>query len=117
MAINDLAGDPVSLEESTENDIKTLESINYYYQHRDAIGQRLMELDDEWDIERIIEFKTAAWAVIGVTLGITRSKFWLLIALGAGALLAGQALQGNSPLIPVFRKMGFRTKAEVEKEK
>lgn len=117
MTTNQLAGDPVSLEESNKNDIHTLENINYYYQNRSAIGQRLLELDEEWDMERILEFNAAAWAMLGVTFGLTRSKLWLLLALGAGALLASQALNGDSPAVPLLRKMGFRTKAEIEKEK
>src|SRR6478736_6524785 len=88
MTPNDFIADPLSLEMSNENDIKTLQNINHYYQNRGAIGQRLMELEEEWDIERMLELNLAAWSMIGVTFGVTRSKMWLLLALGAGALLA-----------------------------
>ena len=117
MTTNDLITDPISLEMSSENDIKTLENINHYYQNRSAIGQRLMELEEEWDIERMLELNLAAWSMIGVTFGVTRSKMWLLLALGAGALLATQAFKGDSPAVPLLRKLGFRTKAEIEREK
>lgn len=117
MTTNDLIADPISLEQSNENDIKTLENINHYYQNRNAIGQRLMDLEEEWDIERMLEFNAASWAILGVTLGVTRSRWWLLMAIGAGALLAGQALQGNSPAVTLLQKLGFRTKAEIDKEK
>src|SRR3954452_13707042 len=113
----DLIPDPMSLEMSNESDIKTLENINHYYQNRSAIGQRLMELEEEWDMERMIELNTALWAVISISLGVRRSRFWLLVALGAGALLATQALQGNSAAEPLLRKLGFRTRAEIDKEK
>jgi hypothetical protein len=114
---NDLIADPLSLEMSNESDIKTLQNINHYYQNRAAIGQRLMELEEEWDIERMLELNTALWAVVSISLGIRRSRLWLLLALGAGALLATQALHGNSAAVPFLRKLGFRTKAEIDKEK
>jgi hypothetical protein len=117
MTTNEQIADPISLEASNKSDIQTLKNINHYYQNRGAIDQRLMDLEEEWDIERMLEFNAAAWAMIGVTFGITRSRLWLLLALGAGALLAGQALQGNSPAVPLLRKLGFRTKAEIDKEK
>jgi len=117
MVTNEWTADPVSLEASSESDVKTLENINHYYQNRSAIGQRLAELEEEWDIERMLEFNAAAWAMVGVTFGLTRSRLWLLLTLGAGVLLAGQALQGNSPAVPLLRKLGFRTKAEIDKEK
>jgi hypothetical protein len=117
MTPNDFIADPMSLEMSNENDIKTLKNINHYYQNRGAIGQRLMELDEEWDIERMLELNTGLWAVIGIVLGITRNRVWLLLTLGAGALLARQALEGNSAAVPLLCKLGFRTRAEIDKEK
>jgi len=118
MTPNDFTADPMSLEESNENDIKTLKNINHYYQNRGAIGQRLMELEEEWDIERMLELNTALWAVVGISMGLTRSRVWLLLALGAGALLASQALQGkDSAAAPFLRRLGFRSRAEIDKEK
>lgn len=117
MTPNDFVADPISLEMSNDNDIKTLKSINHYYQNKSAIGQRLMELEEEWDIERLLELNTALWAVLGISLGVTRSRLWLVLALGAGALLASQALEGNSVAMPFLRKLGFRTRAEIDKEK
>ena len=90
---------------------------NYYYQNRAAIGQRLMELEEEWDIERLLELNTALWAVIGISLGISRNRMWLLLALGAGALLASKALEGKSAVLPFLQRLGFRTRAEIDKEK
>src|SRR4051794_38396360 len=117
MIPNDFIADPLSLELSNENDIKTLKNINHYYQNKGAIGQRLMELEEEWDIERMLELNTALWAVIGLSMGLTRSKVWLLLALGAGVLLASQVLQGNSAAVSLLRRIGFRTRAEIDKEK
>jgi hypothetical protein len=117
MTPNNFTADPISLEMSNENDIKTLKNINHYYQNRGAIGQRLMELDEEWDVERMLELNSALWAVIGISMGLTRNKVWLLLAFGAGALLARQALQGKSAAVPLLRRLGFRTRAEIDKEK
>ncbi len=43
--------------------------IAYYTRHPELIGIRLRQLDREWDIERIIEKKTAALAVVGTSVG------------------------------------------------
>jgi len=117
MTTNPLVADPISLEMSNENDIKTLENINHYYQNRGAIEQRLTELDEEWDIERMMELSTASAAIAGISLGLTRNKGWLLLALSAGALLASHALEGWCPIVPLLRKLGYRTKVEIEREK
>ncbi len=112
-----LTEDPLSLEASSRSDIHTLENIKYYYQNKHAIGPRLLQLEEEWDIERMLEFSTASLAITGVTLGVLRNRGWLLMALGAGALLAGHAIQGWCPAVPILRRLGYRTKAEIDKEK
>ncbi len=117
MTTNELITDPVSLEESNENDIHTLENINHYYQNSGAIVQRLQELEEEWDIERMMELSTASASIAGISLGIVRHRNWLFMALGASALLAAHALQGWCPVVPLLRKMGYRSKAEIDKEK
>lgn len=82
-----------------------------------AIERRLAELDREWDIERTLEANAATAVLVGVTLGATVDrKFFFFPALVAGFLVQ-HAVQGWCPPMPVFRRMGFRTQAEIEEER
>ena len=44
-----------------------------------AIQQRLCELDEEWDIERYLETMAPSITLLGLTLGITKDRRWLLL--------------------------------------
>lgn len=80
---------------------------------KEAIGQRLRQLDDEWDIERVLEANAASVALAGVLLGATVSRrFFVLPGIVAGFLLQ-HALQGWCPPVPIFRRLGFRTAGEI----
>ncbi|MES2539449.1 MAG: hypothetical protein V4583_02525 [Pseudomonadota bacterium] len=93
------------------------ERIAEYAAHPDRIDERLMELDREWDIERAIEANAATLAFAGVALGATTDRRWLVLpALVAGFLLQ-HALQGWCPPVPILRSMGFRTAAEIDRER
>jgi hypothetical protein len=82
-----------------------------------AIDRRLEELDHEWDIERTLEANAASAALVGLALGATVDrKFFVLPALVAGFLLQ-HALQGWCPPVPVLRRLGFRTAAEIDYER
>jgi hypothetical protein len=83
----------------------------------EAIGERLQELDEEWDIERALEANAAMAALLGLGLGaLVNRKFFALPAVVAGFLLQ-HALQGWCPPVPVFRRLGFRTQPEIARER
>lgn len=84
---------------------------------RDAIDQRLAELDQEWDIERTLEANAATAMLIGLTLGATVDRrLFILPAFVAGFLLQ-HAVQGWCPPVPLFRRMGIRTQPEIDYER
>lgn len=83
----------------------------------DAIGQRLRELDAEWDIERAIELNASALAFLGTAFGYFLHPYWLLLPALVTAFLFQHALQGWCPPVPVLRRFGFRTVYEIEQEK
>ena len=83
----------------------------------EAIDRRLEELDREWDIERILEVNAATVALMGLGLGtFVDRRFYLLPAVVAGFLLQ-HAIQGWCPPVPVFRRLGVRTAAEIAEER
>lgn len=84
---------------------------------RDAISERLQELEDEWTMEGT--FETCACVVGGVTfvLGLMVDDRWLLLPLVLSLLLLQQTLQGWCPLLPLMRGLGFRTEREIHCER
>src|SRR5690606_34360152 len=81
-----------------------------------AIQRRLDELDAEWDTERMLEANASALVLAGLGLGTwVDRRFYLLPTIVAGFLLQ-HALQGWCPPLPVLRRLGVRTQAEIEME-
>ncbi len=94
----------------------TERNIQYFAAHPEKIEERLADLDREWDIERALEANAAALGVAGVTLGIAGRKLFFLLPGLVGAFLLQHALQGWCPPLPLLRRLGFRTAAEIERE-
>lgn len=89
----------------------------YAAQGRPAIDRRLAELDQEWDIERLLEANASSVVVIGCALGAFVSrKFFVLPAL-VGTFLLQHAIQGWCPPVPLFRRLGVRTQREIDEER
>jgi hypothetical protein len=92
-------------------------NVRYFSAHPEAIDRRLVELDQEWDIERMIEANAATLALLGTVLGLKNDRrFLLLPALVTGFLLQ-HALQGWCPPVPILRRLGFRTSDEINRER
>lgn len=93
------------------------DSLRYYAARPQEIPARLAELDREWDIERAIEANAATIALTGLALtALVDRRFIALPAMVAGFLLQ-HALQGWCPPVPVLRRLGFRTPAEICEER
>jgi hypothetical protein len=82
-----------------------------------AIRLRLDELNHEWDIERTLEANAAAASLIGLSLGTTVNRKWFLFPAVVAAFLLQHALQGWCPPLPIFRRFGFRTASEIDRER
>jgi len=106
------------VELNTEEEInqrirRELEARVYYYAQRpEEINARLNELDREWDVERLLETNAGALALLGLTLGSIHRK-WVLLSALVGAFLLQHGVQGWCPPVPVFRRLGIRTAAEI----
>jgi hypothetical protein len=83
----------------------------------EVIDRRLDELDEEWDIERTLEFNAATLATSSILLGLFGKKTWLLLAGTVTTFLAQHALQGWCPPVPILRRLGFRTQREIDQER
>ena len=82
-----------------------------------AISERLKELDEEWDIERMLEANAATASLIGLALGATVDRRWYFLPTAVAAFLLQHAVQGWCPPLPVFRRLGIRTSYEIDHER
>lgn len=82
-----------------------------------AIERRLDELAREWDIERTLEANAATLSLIGLGLGATSDRRWFLLPAVVTGFLLQHAIQGWCPPLPVFRRLGVRTAAEIDYER
>jgi hypothetical protein len=96
---------------------RTEASLRYHAEHPERIADRLAELDREWDIERTLEANAATVSLIGLALASGVDRRWMALPAAVAAFLLQHALQGWCPPLPVFRRMGVRTAAEIESER
>jgi hypothetical protein len=82
-----------------------------------AIGARISRLDREWDVERVLETNAAALALAGLALGVTRDRRWLLLPGVVLPFLLQHAIQGWCPPIEIIRRLGVRTRREIDRER
>lgn len=83
----------------------------------EKIKQRLAVLDREWDIERVLEANAASVVLIGSALGVGVDRRFFALPAFVAAFLLQHALQGWCPPLPLFRRLGVRTAAEIEDER
>jgi hypothetical protein len=81
----------------------------------DALAARLDELEREWSIERVLTLQSSATAMAGVMLGTVRRR-WLLLALATSGFLMQHAVQGWCPPLALHRRLGLRSRREIELE-
>ena len=97
------------------------ETVQRLRRHADGesqgMGQHLQGLDREWDIERVLEANAAAIGLAGLALGIAHDRRWLVLPALVFSFLGLHATQGWCPPVPVFRRLGVRTRREIERER
>lgn len=103
---------------NAEIDSEIVASIRHYStQPEHAISARINQLDREWDVERILEANASTIAFIGTLLGAFVNPWFLLIPGTVTAFLFQHATQGWCPPLPIIRRMGKRTRNEIDVEK
>lgn len=94
---------------------------------RDAIVQRLAELDHEWDIDRVVMANFAVAGGVAYAVGLKRYSdgslfgsrpkgFLGLLGAQLGFLMLHAAV-GWCPPVSLWRRLGVRTKNEIEAER
>lgn len=83
----------------------------------ELLNRRIDQLDREWDIERAIEVNASALGLVGLILGVTVNRKWLILPGVVSAFLMQHGIQGWCPPVPLFRAFHVRTRKEIEKER
>jgi hypothetical protein len=80
------------------------------------LDARIAALQREWDVERAIEVEAPLAILAGIGLGLAIHRRFLLLSGVAAGMLLLHSLQGWYPLLPVLRRLGFRTTREIAGE-
>ncbi|MGZ8193178.1 MAG: hypothetical protein ACXWTW_06490 [Methylobacter sp.] len=101
-----------------EIDYQTDVNIQRYKSKSKAeILERINMLDQEWDIERVLEVNASTLALTGLALGLTTNRKWFLLPGIVLPFLLQHGLQGWCPPLPLLRRLGIRTRGEIDREK
>ena len=82
-----------------------------------GINERLAELDREWDLDRVLQTNASTLSLIGITLAATHSKKWAILPGVVLSFFFQHAVQGFCPPLPILRRIGIRTRQEIERER
>lgn len=100
------------IDSQTETNIR-----RYADSDKTTIRRRIHGLDEEWDVERVLEVNASTLALTGLVLGMTVNRKWLYLTGGVLTFLLQHGLQGWCPPLPVLRRLGIRTRREIDREK
>lgn len=107
-----------SVDSNLRIDVQTAYNISRYKrQDKRIIARRIEELDGEWDVERVLQVHGTALTLTGLVLGLTVNKKWLLLPGIMLPMLLQQGIQGWCPPLPLLRRLGLRTRLEINREK
>ena len=99
-------------------DRNTLQRLRHYAGRDEAeLRSRMRALEREWDIERVLEMNAAAIGLVGLALGLARDRRWLVLPAMVLGFLAQHASQGRCPPVGALRRLGVRTRREIERER
>jgi hypothetical protein len=91
--------------------------LSHYREQVAEIDDRLLELDRERDVERVLETNASVLAFTGVALGVAVNRRFLWLPAIATAFLFQHAVQGWRPPLPLFRRLGYRTARQIAHER
>lgn len=99
-------------------DKQTRDSIRQYANlEPTAIARRLEELDAEWPVERALMAGAGSFVWLGLILGATVNRRLTAVSVAAGAMLLLFALFGWAPPVLIMRRLGIRTRREIDRER
>ncbi|WNG15466.1 hypothetical protein [Cystobacter fuscus] len=82
-----------------------------------VISRYLEGLEKEWDLNRVVMVAASAVSLLGCVVGPPRGGAWRLVGAVASGLLLQQGVFGFGPLSLLARRLGVRTRREIDLEK
>jgi len=99
-------------------DAKIEQNIRFFAtQPPEAISQRIEELDQECDLDRTMALYGSGIGLGTLLFSFIGGKKWLFLGGTALGFLLKHSLDGTSPMVPLLRKLGVRTRSEIDREK
>jgi hypothetical protein len=119
MSTATIARVPTDTARSVNEEIEdvTVERLSRCASSNALVARQLRNLQREWDLERALQAWFASVVLTGVTLAATRERRWLALPAAAAGFMLQHVIQGWCPPVPLFRHLGFRTRAEIARER
>ena len=122
MVISPTEGDRVRANTAAEVNRRVDDQIernirHYSGQTKEEIYRRIQDLDQEWDIERVLETMASSFSLTGIVLGAAVDRKWFLVPTIVLSFLLVHAIQGWCPPLPILRSLGIRTREEIDRER
>lgn len=92
------------------------QNVAFYQANPEGLDARLNELSEEWDVDRILQVGMSCASLMGFWFSLTRTRLWLLLPLVAAGGALHHGVTGQSPAADLVRRLGFRTRDEIESE-
>jgi len=116
-AVKDRVRENTPEETNMKIDQKAVNRIYKYLNMTEAEKtDRLRKLGREWDIERLLEVNASTLAMTGLVLGSVADRKWFILPFVVTGFLLQYGIQGWCPPVSLFRKLGFRTRQEIDEE-
>lgn len=100
------------IDRQIENSVRQHGSLS-----KDVLSVRINALDHEWDIDRAAMAFFATVGSLALLLGVTRGRKWLGLMALQLPFLAYHASEGWCPPVGLLRRLGFRSRSEIDAEK
>jgi hypothetical protein len=95
----------------------TEKSLLFYAEHPDQIDDRINRLKNESDVSRALVANASLMGMFGMFMAlIVRVRLLILLPIAAMVFLVQNAIRGWSPPDMILRRLGFRTKEEIQLE-
>ena len=99
-------------------DAKIEQNIRFYAtQSPDVISKRIEELDQERTLDQTMALYASGIGLGTVLFSFLGGRKWLVVTGAVLGLLLKHSLEGTSPTVPLLRKLGVRTRSEIDREK
>jgi hypothetical protein len=83
----------------------------------EVLSRQIAEVERESDMERVLATNASVLALAGLVAGLVVDRRFLAVPVVVLGFLLQHARHGWCPPVPVFRRLGVRTRQEIDAEK